>query len=104
MTETSGVFCVLGPDEHRDQRRAYLRASAGRPLPGNEVRVVGPATGTDVTPGEVGGLAHYKCPTSVSMVPALPRNPTGKVLKRQLRSSFIRRTGASAWLRSGVHQ
>jgi acyl-CoA synthetase (AMP-forming)/AMP-acid ligase II len=24
-------------------------------------------------------LAHYKCPTSVSVVPALPRNPTGKV-------------------------
>jgi acyl-CoA synthetase (AMP-forming)/AMP-acid ligase II len=205
MTETSGVFCVLGPGEHRDQRRAYLRASAGRPLPGNEVRVVGPATSTDVAPGEVGEfwvrseqvmagywnmpgatreaitpdgwlrtgdvgriddegylyiedrvkdmiitggenvypaevervlgqhpdvaevavigvpdekwgetvkavvvpadgaapdeaaliaftrsrLAHYKCPTSVSMVPALPRNPTGKVLKRQLRSSFI---------------
>ena len=33
-------------------------------------------------------LAHYKCPTSVSFVLALPRNPTGKVLKRQLRSSF----------------
>ena len=33
-------------------------------------------------------LAHYKCPTSVSMVPALPRNPTGKVLKRELRSGF----------------
>jgi acyl-CoA synthetase (AMP-forming)/AMP-acid ligase II len=54
MTETSGVFCVLGPDEHRDQRRAYLRASAGRPVPGNEVRVVDPATGTDVRPGKVG--------------------------------------------------
>jgi acyl-CoA synthetase (AMP-forming)/AMP-acid ligase II len=205
MTETSGVLCVLGPDEHRDQQRAYLRASAGRPLPGNEVRVVNPGTGTDVRPGEVGEfwvrsaqvmagywnmpeatreaitpdgwlrtgdagriddegylyiedrvkdmiisggenvypaevervlrqhpdiadvavigvpderwgetvkavvvpaegavpdeaaliaftrdrLAHYKCPTSVSVVPALPRNPTGKVLKRQLRSSFI---------------
>jgi acyl-coenzyme A synthetase/AMP-(fatty) acid ligase len=34
-------------------------------------------------------LAHYKCPTSVSIVPALPRNPTGKILKRQLRSSFM---------------
>jgi acyl-CoA synthetase (AMP-forming)/AMP-acid ligase II len=205
MTETSGVLCVLGPDEHRDQRRAYLRASAGRPLPGNEVRVVDPATGTDVRPGEVGEfwvrsdqvmagywnmpeatreaitpggwlrtgdagridegylyiedrvkdmiisggenvypaevervlvrhpdvaevavigvpdekwgeavkavvvpaagaavdeaaliaftrdrLAHYKSPTSVSVLPALPRNATGKVLKRQLRSSFER--------------
>ena len=204
MTETSGVLCVLGPDEHRDQRRAYLRASAGRPLPGNEVRVVDPATGTDVRPGEVGEfwvrsdqvmagywnmpeatreaitpggwlrtgdagridegylyiedrvkdmiisggenvypaevervlvrhpdvaevavigvpdekwgeavkavvvpaagaavdeaaliaftrdrLAHYKSPTSVSVLPALPRNTTGKVLKRRLRSSFV---------------
>ena len=24
MTETSGVFCLLGPDEHRDQRRAIF--------------------------------------------------------------------------------
>jgi acyl-CoA synthetase (AMP-forming)/AMP-acid ligase II len=205
MTEMSGVFCKLGPDEHRDARRPQLRASAGRPLPGSEVRVVDPGTGTDVRPGEVGEfwvrsqqvmagywnmpeatreaitpdgwlrtgdagridddgylyiedrvkdmiisggenvypaevervlrqhpdvaevavigvpdekwgetvkavvvsaggvapdeaaliaftrdrLAHYKCPTSVSVVPALPRNPTGKVLKRELRSSFM---------------
>jgi acyl-CoA synthetase (AMP-forming)/AMP-acid ligase II len=34
-------------------------------------------------------LAHYKCPTSVSVVSALPRNPTGKILKRQLRCSFM---------------
>ena len=34
-------------------------------------------------------LAHYKCPISVSMVSAVPRNPTGKILKRQLRSSFM---------------
>jgi acyl-CoA synthetase (AMP-forming)/AMP-acid ligase II len=205
MTEMSGVFCKLGPDEHRDAQRPQLRASAGRPLPGSEVRAVDPGTGTDVRPGEVGEfwvrsqqvmagywnmpeatreaitpggwlrtgdagridddgylyiedrvkdmiisggenvypaevervlrqhpdvaevavigvpdekwgetvkavvvsaegvapdeaaliaftrdrLAHYKCPTSVSVVPALPRNPTGKVLKRELRSSFI---------------
>jgi acyl-CoA synthetase (AMP-forming)/AMP-acid ligase II len=206
MTEASGVFCCLGPDERRDPRRARLRASAGRPLPGNEVRVVDPATGADVQPGEAGEfwvrseqvmagywnmpeatreavtpggwlrtgdagrlddeagylyiedrvkdlilsggghvypaevervllqhpdvaevavigvpddkwgetvkavvvpaagaapgeavliaftrdrLAHYKCPASVSFVPALPRNPAGKVLKRQLRSSFM---------------
>jgi len=205
MTETSGVLCVLGPDEHRHPWRPHLRASAGRPLPGNEVRVVDPETGIDVEPGEVGEfwvrsdqvmagywnmpeatreaitsggwlrtgdagrideagylyiedrvkdmilsggghvypaevervlgqhpdvaevavigvpdpaggetvkavvvpaagaavdeaaliaftrdrLAHYKSPTSVSFVPALPRNPNGKVLKRQLRSSFM---------------
>jgi acyl-CoA synthetase (AMP-forming)/AMP-acid ligase II len=205
MTETSGVLCCLGPEEHRDQQRAYLRVSAGRPLPGNVVRVVDPATGKAVPLGEVGEfrvrsdqvmagywnmpeataeaitpdgwlrtgdagrvdeagylyiedrvkdmiisagenvypaevervlrqypdvadvavigvpdekwgetvkavvvpaagaavdeatliafardrLAHYKSPTSVSFVPELPRNPTGKILKRRLRSSFM---------------
>lgn len=55
MTETSGVLCTLGPDQYRDRRRTYLRASAGRPLPGHEVRVVDPGTGTDVRrPGEAG--------------------------------------------------
>jgi acyl-CoA synthetase (AMP-forming)/AMP-acid ligase II len=33
-------------------------------------------------------LAHYKCPTSVDFVEALPRNPSGKVLKRELRSPY----------------
>lgn len=33
-------------------------------------------------------LAHYKCPKSVDVVPALPRNPTGKILKRELRKPF----------------
>ena len=30
-------------------------------------------------------LAHYKCPTSVAFVAALPRNASGKVLKREMR-------------------
>jgi acyl-CoA synthetase (AMP-forming)/AMP-acid ligase II len=33
-------------------------------------------------------LAHYKCPTSVDIVDALPRNATGKVLKTELRASY----------------
>jgi len=33
-------------------------------------------------------LAHYKCPTSVDVVAALPRNPSGKVLKRELRAPY----------------
>ncbi len=33
-------------------------------------------------------LAHYKCPKSVDVVEALPRNPTGKVLKRELRAPY----------------
>jgi long-chain acyl-CoA synthetase len=33
-------------------------------------------------------LAHYTCPTSVDRVDELPRNPTGKVLKRELREPY----------------
>jgi acyl-CoA synthetase (AMP-forming)/AMP-acid ligase II len=33
-------------------------------------------------------LAHYKCPHSVDVVDALPRNPTGKVLKKDLRQPY----------------
>ena len=33
-------------------------------------------------------LAHFKCPRSVDVVEALPRNPTGKILKRDLRSPY----------------
>jgi long-chain acyl-CoA synthetase len=35
-------------------------------------------------------LAHYKCPTSVDFVDALPRNASGKVLKRELREQYWR--------------
>jgi len=33
-------------------------------------------------------LAHYKCPTSVDCIQQLPRNPSGKVLKRILREPY----------------
>ena len=33
-------------------------------------------------------LAHFKCPRSVDVVEALPRNPTGKILKRALRRPY----------------
>ena len=33
-------------------------------------------------------LAKFKCPTSVDFVEALPRNPTGKILKKDLRASY----------------
>ena len=33
-------------------------------------------------------LARYKCPTSVDFVEALPRNPSGKILKRELREPY----------------
>ena len=33
-------------------------------------------------------LAHYKCPTSVDVIDVLPRNPSGKILKRELRAPY----------------
>lgn len=33
-------------------------------------------------------LAHYKCPKSIDFVAAMPRNPTGKLLKRVLREPY----------------
>jgi long-chain acyl-CoA synthetase len=35
-------------------------------------------------------LAHYKCPSSVDWAEALPRNPSGKLLKRELREPYWR--------------
>jgi len=33
-------------------------------------------------------LASFKCPKSVDILEALPRNPTGKILKRDLRKPY----------------
>ena len=33
-------------------------------------------------------IAHYKAPRSVDFVAVLPRNPSGKILKRQLRAPY----------------
>lgn len=35
-----------------------------------------------------GRLAHYKCPKTVDFVQTLPRNPSGKLLKRVLRQPY----------------
>jgi len=35
-------------------------------------------------------IAHFKCPKSVDFVEAIPRNPTGKILKRILREPYWR--------------
>jgi acyl-CoA synthetase (AMP-forming)/AMP-acid ligase II len=35
-------------------------------------------------------IAHFKCPTSVDFIESLPRNPSGKILKRELREPYWR--------------
>ncbi len=49
--------------------------------------------GTDPDPSEIidfcrSRLAHFKCPTSVDFLDVLPRNPSGKVLKTELREPY----------------
>ena len=55
--------------------------------------VVSAAPGTSIDPEELIAftrerLAGFKCPRAVEVVDALPRNASGKVLKRQLRETF----------------
>jgi acyl-CoA synthetase (AMP-forming)/AMP-acid ligase II len=47
-----------------------------------------PASAADIIAYGKANLAGYKCPTSVAFVAALPRNPSGKVLKRDLRALY----------------
>ncbi|TCM20470.1 fatty-acyl-CoA synthase [Novosphingobium sp. PhB165] len=49
LTETYGPCAITGPTDPRDKH-----ATGGRPLPGNEVRVIDPRTGLDVAPGQIG--------------------------------------------------
>jgi long-chain acyl-CoA synthetase len=49
--------------------------------------------GTAPEPGEIvtfarKHLAHFKCPSSVDFAETLPRNPSGKLLKRELREPY----------------
>ena len=50
LTETCGPASLTGPDDPPEK----LFVTGGRPLPGNEIRVVDPNTGLDLAPGEVG--------------------------------------------------
>jgi acyl-CoA synthetase (AMP-forming)/AMP-acid ligase II len=51
-------------------------------LPGQQ------ATGPEIIEFTRDRIAHYKCPRTVDVVDALPRNPVGKVLKRTLRAPY----------------
>jgi acyl-CoA synthetase (AMP-forming)/AMP-acid ligase II len=55
--------------------------------------IVLPAAGVELSANDViafcqARLAHYQCPASVDFVKELPRNATGKVLKRALREPY----------------
>jgi long-chain acyl-CoA synthetase len=55
--------------------------------------IVVAAPGASPTPEELiehcrDRVARYKCPTSVDFADALPRNPSGKILKRELREPY----------------
>ena len=54
MTETTGTICMLPPEDHDPNGNKRMR-SAGKPLPGVELRVVDIA-GNDVPVGEVGEI------------------------------------------------
>jgi acyl-CoA synthetase (AMP-forming)/AMP-acid ligase II len=101
-------ICSLSPEDH-DPARGHLR-TAGRPSLGWEVRLAErgeiQVRGAAPLPGYWNDpeataraltadgswarerLAGFKCPTGVTVVPDLPRNATGKVLRARLREPF----------------
>ena len=50
LTETYGPAAITGPLDPAEKQKA----TGGRPLDGNEIRVIDPATGRDMAPGEIG--------------------------------------------------
>lgn len=64
------------------------------------VAAVVPLAGMDVTSAELEAFARtkiagFKVPKEIYVVSDLPKNPTGKVLKRELRKSFGQQAGAA---------
>jgi acyl-CoA synthetase (AMP-forming)/AMP-acid ligase II len=89
MTETTGAITELPAADHDPTGpRSHLLRSAGKPFPWVELRIVEEAQAADIIAFGRARLAGYKCPTSVDFVAALPRNPSGKVLKKELRAPY----------------
>lgn len=55
LTETTGSITLLPPEDHTPEGAPKMR-SAGRAIPGGEVKVVGP-DGATLAPGEIGEVA-----------------------------------------------
>ena len=64
------------------------------PVYGEEIKaVVVPKPGQTLTEEAViefcqARLARFRCPKSIGLAESLPKNPVGKVLKRELRKQF----------------
>jgi fatty-acyl-CoA synthase len=72
LTETYGPAAITGPADPEEK----WRTTGGRPLPGNEFRVVDPRTGEDVRPNQIGEawvrgntmLGYWKKPEETAKV------------------------------------
>jgi acyl-CoA synthetase (AMP-forming)/AMP-acid ligase II len=76
--DIADVAVIAGPhDRWGETPKAMVVRAAGASL-----------TEQDVIDYARERLARYKCPTSVDFIDALPRNPSGKILKKDLRAPF----------------
>ena len=66
---------------------AEAMAAMQRQLFGEQTRLTGQEL-ADIIAFARARLAHFKCPTSVDFAESLPRNPSGKLLKRELRERY----------------
>jgi long-chain acyl-CoA synthetase len=75
---------VIGvPDEKWGESvKACVVKTPGVEVPGAEV------TAQELIDFARERIARYKCPRSVDFVDSLPRNPSGKILKRELRQPY----------------
>ena len=73
---------------HRCARPRHGRAGQGRRAAGRPGVPPERSWPTSSSPRAAAELAAYKCPRSVDFVDTLPRLPTGKLLKRELRERY----------------
>jgi long-chain acyl-CoA synthetase len=88
LTETAPVVSARRPDRN-------LRGSAGRPLPGTEIRIVEPETGQDVKPGSR-GLVLIRGP---QVMQGYYRNP--EATAKAINSEGWFDSGDLGWLTAG---